>query len=287
MKILEKTANISAIILNRENLGKKSIFHTLFYYFSEGFLIFFHRYSFIIKIIQPFFRKYMGWPKLALIHPGIECNRNCAYCYENEIKYLKESQLVIDDYIEIIREIKELGTTQIQILGREPMIYPELMKLLEIIKKFNIDTVIYTNGIDANKEMLDKMIPFRENLSFAWSLEYENIRGGKENFSESIKNLLMYRKKGFDIKLFITVTKQNFMTIPKLVKATYLKHGIIPVFTRYIPTGNKYTDRLFSLDAEKWYKILEIQKKIQKKRENCKYWKDKRIFKRLRLFRLC
>ncbi|MCK9225910.1 MAG: radical SAM protein [Candidatus Muirbacterium halophilum] len=265
MRFFKYITNFIAVFLNHQTIRNKNFIYYLFYYFSEGFLIFFHKFSFLLKFLQPAGRKYIGWPKLALLHPGIYCNRNCLYCYENSIEFNIEEQLSIDKYKIIIKNLKKLKVTQIQILGREPLLYDKLTKMLDILKKNNLDTVIYTNGLNADINMLKKLLPYKNKISFAWSLESEKVKNGKSNLKLSLANLLLFKKHNFDIKLFITATNVNYKFIPDLLKITYLKHNLIPVFTRYIPCGNKTIDSKFNLSSKQWYKILKVQKKIQKK----------------------
>lgn len=264
-KIKTKIINKIALLLNINNFSKKSFFYKNIYFFVEGFIRISQK-STVIRLYSLLYKTFLDYPKLLLIHPGIRCNRNCEYCYEKNFEYKEEDQLDINFYKKIMPELKKTGITQVQFLGREPLLYKNFEQLMCILKKNDLDVMIYTNGTCFNPKTFKFLSKFKNSVSLAFSLEPEKILNGKNNFKKSFKNLLKAKDQySINVKTFIAVTKENYKYIPEIIEKTYYRHNIIPVFARYIPTGNLKQDKRYSLNPEQWYNILKLQKKIHKK----------------------
>ena len=82
-------------------------------------------------------------PLMVHIVPTRRCNLECGYCNE----YDKTSQPVpLDDMIERIDKLADLGTAMIAISGGEPLLHPELDQIIAHIRKRGAVASLITNG---------------------------------------------------------------------------------------------------------------------------------------------
>src|SRR5580704_3259576 len=84
-----------------------------------------------------------------------KCNLNCIHCYADSqpSRQLSES-LQFDDWCSIIKEASQLHCDQLQFIGGEPTLHPDLPNLIEYSKNCGIPFVeVYTNGTTINPRL--------------------------------------------------------------------------------------------------------------------------------------
>lgn len=76
------------------------------------------------------------------------CNLKCTGCFARNIMSMdqKYKHISIDEYEFVVKSFLDKGGKQINLLGGEPLLHPNLKDILKINKEFNIKTTIYTNG---------------------------------------------------------------------------------------------------------------------------------------------
>ena len=114
------------------------------------------------------------------------CNLNCKFCHNTNRK--KEFMLV-KNFEEIIVKIKDYTKIVCLHVKGEPLLHPQLEKILQVLEKYNLKANITTNAVCLNKniEVLKNSKVVRQlNLSLHSSLENENM------------DIEMYMKNIFD-----------------------------------------------------------------------------------------
>jgi MoaA/NifB/PqqE/SkfB family radical SAM enzyme len=82
-------------------------------------------------------------PVLAHIIPMRRCNLSCTYCNE----YDDFSKPVpVEEMYKRLDKLAELGTTAVIISGGEPMMHPDIDKIIARIRKHGMLTCMITNG---------------------------------------------------------------------------------------------------------------------------------------------
>jgi MoaA/NifB/PqqE/SkfB family radical SAM enzyme len=93
-------------------------------------------------------------PLLVHLIPVRRCNLSCTYCNEYD-DY--SPPIPIEVLINRVDRLADLGTTAITISGGEPLLHPELEKLIQRIRKHKILTGLITNGYLLTQERIRKL----------------------------------------------------------------------------------------------------------------------------------
>ncbi|MFH0918400.1 MAG: radical SAM protein, partial [Candidatus Omnitrophota bacterium] len=83
---------------------------------------------------------------------SLRCNFHCQYCYIPD-KSSFENELSFQELCEAILQAKAMGVKKIIVLGGEPMLYPQALKMLKFIRAENLDVEMFTNGFGITPEV--------------------------------------------------------------------------------------------------------------------------------------
>ena len=79
-----------------------------------------------------------------------ECNLHCEGCFARSI--MKGTSFIsLEEYSSAVKDFIARGGEQINILGGEPLLHPNLAGILDINRQQKLKTTIYTNGYHLNK----------------------------------------------------------------------------------------------------------------------------------------
>jgi len=78
------------------------------------------------------------------------CNLACRHCWLSpkfDVNGSKYATLPVELFKTIIHEAKPLGLSRIKLTGGEPLLHPQFLKLLKIVRNENLKLTIETNGV--------------------------------------------------------------------------------------------------------------------------------------------
>lgn len=142
-----------------------------------------------------------------------KCNLRCRHCYGNfncsNNKFLEINQLK-----DIIIKSSEKGTYQFDITGGEPLLYPDLEKLLKILYENGMIVRVFTNLTLFNEKIL-KMFKKYGVKSIVTSIDssiskvHDNFRGQKQSFEKTVKAIEILKKNNFDVTINTMIGEHN------------------------------------------------------------------------------
>jgi len=166
--------------------------------------------------------------KKTVIFMGYDCNNMCLFCC-NEDKRMKIRDKSTEEIKKDIFNAKNSGTTYIELIGGEPTIRKDILKLLNYAKSLKFETIMFaTNGrMLSNKEFAKKII--ESGVShIVFSIHGHNAKvhdflikvpGGFEQLIRGIKNI---QELGFkNIGSNTTIVKQNYKNLEDIGKLIY------------------------------------------------------------------
>jgi len=224
---------------------------------------------------------YFNGPEIIRIFPqAIKCNHKCLMCWQRllskiEVKdYLEEEKnsLTFTEYKKLLFDLP-IKTKSIEVTGGgEPLLHPNIMKILSEIKKHNLSGLLITNGA-----LLDSL-KAKQLLNISW----ENIRislhavcrssykklHGRDDFELVYKNILFLRKliksqtKNTHLSLLFVIQKENFKDIENfsLLAEKMRVHSI--EYDNLIPLVNKTL-----LSQKEIYRSMFLLEKVAR---NCR-----------------
>mgnify|MGYP004461647815 FL=1 len=179
-----------------------------------------------------------------------KCNLNCTFC--SEVKRKKE-KITLENFEEIMKKINNYTDYIYLHVKGEPLLHPEIDKILDIAEKYNLKVNLTTNGTlfpNVVDKIKDKKALHKINFSLHSENNYKNYL---ENIFENVKKLstdtvAIYRlwtlnNNELDKKSQEIVEKiKNFYNLDeKTYKNLKTKNNIKISSTIYVDKDNEFT----------------------------------------------
>ncbi|USG60371.1 radical SAM protein [Sneathiella marina] len=152
------------------------------------------------------------------------CNLDCSLCYLSEIAEVVKDVPVF----ELKRRIKMIHAhygdfTNVQITGGDPTLrsISELVEIVEEIKSYNMRSALFTNGIKASRDMLERLSEAGlDDVVFHVDATQGRKNGNTENLLNSVRLEYINRTEGLPLRVLFntTIFDGNFHSIPDLVE---------------------------------------------------------------------
>ena len=128
-------------------------------------------------------------PLLAHISLTDKCNLNCPYCYAYDGSYAKD--MALEDFKNIVDKLDEAGVLSVILTGGEPLLHPDINKMLDYCIEKKIAVLLLSNLILLDRLNLDILkspyFAFQISLNGIWDDE-------REQNEELMKTVNNYRK---------------------------------------------------------------------------------------------
>ncbi len=194
-------------------------------------------------------------------HITMDCNLRCSHCYVG--KHLHKNQHIdTNQIINDLSSFRENGTNKIVLLGGEPTIHPEFMKILTNALEIGfVQVVVDTNG-QIGFPIPEKYI---NTIKIRFSFEGHNsstndqIRG-EGAFNKSLKNLKIFNKQNVNCEITCTINRYNFNELSKFIEF-FTDVGIKNFNFHFLSlTGAAQNNQHLLLRPEE---VLEVQEHLQ------------------------
>lgn len=147
-----------------------------------------------------------------------ECNMNCPICCKIDDKEI----LSISDKLKIIDNISNSGLIKLNFTGGEPLLDPDIFKLLSYSKSKGLKTALSTNGLLLDTNYLDKLNDIIDEMQLPLDGHTEDIHYGirnSRNHFRKIKELIPKIKRyNFQLDISTVVTAKNIDYLVELGK---------------------------------------------------------------------
>lgn len=155
------------------------------------------------------------------------CNLCCRHCWI-EPQFQGESGKTTSEYIsielfqKILAEAQPLGLANVKLTGGEPLIHPEIDKILDFLATTQFKLIIESNGLLCSKELVKKIKkckrPFVSvSLDSAEAEIHEWVRGVKGSYKKAINGLKNLVSANISNQIIMTVMKKNVKQIEPMV----------------------------------------------------------------------
>ncbi len=126
---------------------------------------------------------YTSVPEYIQFFPTLRCNRHCGFCFNRGLK--TKDEISVEDFNRLAGKLLDAGIREIDILGGEPTLHPDIVRIIDNAATLKLRLNLSTNGTN---------ITLLERLSDAYDRNAVNI-GISQNSSRLPKKLEDYIAK--------------------------------------------------------------------------------------------
>jgi len=166
-------------------------------------------------------------PEEIMIEVESRCNFNCKFCF-NKASFAEKGYRIDNlksSYIrKIIDNAKKVGVKIIRFTGGEPMLRPDLFKLIKYAKSKKLEVRLNTNGSLISKySTVKEMAKYLDYVLFSMHThdpkEDEKITGVKGSFVKKIRAIRWFKKAGIKtIRINTVATLKNIRNLEKMYR---------------------------------------------------------------------
>jgi len=154
------------------------------------------------------------------------CNLACRHCWIAPKFQSGENiypSLPFEMFQDIVRQAKPLGLSGVKLTGGEPLMHPDIHRILEFIRREGLALTIETNGVLCTPELareiaLGKQSFVSVSLDGADAETNEWIRGVKGSFDAAVQGIKNLVEAGIRPQVILTIMKRNRHQVEDIIR---------------------------------------------------------------------
>lgn len=201
-------------------------------------------------------------PSSLLLHITSDCNLHCQYCYSKD-----KPSLSRQNWLEIMKQGKDMGAKIVQFLGGEPLLSKDLWPLFHEALKMKYRVILVTNGTLLEDTHIKMLQQFKNRVMVFINIDepsvFEALCGTREQSEKSWESIRLLSNAHIPVRGFVTVTRHN---LPYLKKLLYKlgKFGAFPAVERFQPVCSSIVNQELGLSREQWAEAMRITVNVAK-----------------------
>lgn len=154
-------------------------------------------------------------------YTNYHCNLACSYCLTESGPKVARRELDLATVLDLAREARDLGFTQIGITGGEPFLVPDLPELLTELAEV-LPVLVLTNGTLFQRALLERIAPLGDaDVSLQISLDHpdpvaNDVMRGPENFRRVVEAIPALLALGITVRIATTLEDGDADDLPRL-----------------------------------------------------------------------
>lgn len=154
------------------------------------------------------------------------CNLACRHCWlapKYDVDGTKFPTLDVNLIKQIFAEAKPLGLKAVKLTGGEPLLHPEIIQILEIIKEGKLRLTIETNGLLCTPELVSRIAKHEKafvsvSIDGASANTHEWVRGVKGSFDAACNAVSYLAEAGLHPQIIFSVMRHNVTELPEIIR---------------------------------------------------------------------
>ena len=174
------------------------------------------------------------------------CNLKCRHCWINPPhesgEKKKHPYLDFELFKDIIKQGKALGMSSVKLTGGEPLIHPDIEKIIDHINEENLGLTIKTNGTVLTDAIIEKFLKGKRHF-LSISLDgvdaetHEWVRGVPGCFDQAIEGTRKMVKAGYRPQWIMSVMRHNVDQMEAIVRLAEKENCESVKFNLVTPTA--------------------------------------------------
>lgn len=145
------------------------------------------------------------------------CNLHCDMCFVRLTRQQVDERGGLHDansWLDIARQLQQMGTLFILLTGGEPMLHPEFQRIYTTLRSMGFIITLNTNGTMITEEMCRDTFrekPRRVNVTLYGNSAdtYGRLCHNREGYERTVSALRLLRKYDIDTKLNLSMVREN------------------------------------------------------------------------------
>jgi len=198
------------------------------------------------------------------------CNLACRHCWlapKYDAEATKYPMLDPEVMKHVFTEARPLGLKGVKLTGGEPLMHPEIITILEIVREEKLRLTIETNGLVCTRELASKIAghekPFVSvSIDGASAETHEWVRGVKGSFKAACNAVSYLAEAGLRPQIIFSVMRHNVVELPEIIRlgedlgAKSIKFNIVQPIAR----GENLHEQDETLSLPE---LIELGKKVE------------------------
>lgn len=235
---------------------KQSVKTKIFMYNAFGFLL---KFPPTLYLLRRFFIKNFGRVNSLSVHITEKCNLNCVYC---SLSNQRGKDIHFEKFCKLVDEAKEKNIGEIILVGGEPFLHHDLIKMVDYCKDRSFKIAIYTNGTLIDSSLIDylkNINNLRLVFKFDSPMSYEE-HTGNDIYKKVFKTINLCTAAGIRSVARINVTKRNTRYLKNIIDKALIA-GVEPVIERHIPLKQDDLNEKLELSVTEWGEAINVYNK--------------------------
>ena len=198
-------------------------------------------------------------PTLVDLQVTTRCTMGCPHCYSSSEP--EGVHMAFEDVSRLFHQLAEAGVCQIAIGGGEPLLHPEIVRILELGRDLGLVLNLTTTGIGLSPRVLDALA----SCCGAVALSLEDVGEGfakrrKMGFPHFEAALAKLQARGIRTVFQITLSAQTLARLPAIVDyclSVRDLYGVIFLAYKPVGRGDGYETALSAVDPAALYPWLK------------------------------
>ncbi len=202
------------------------------------------------------------------------CNFRCVMCYVRLDKEQAERQgriLTAEEWLEIARELRDMGTLKIDLTGGEVFVYPEFWELYSQLNKMGFLIAVLSNGSLIDEAVMEKFrlygMPHTVKLTLYGASDetYLRVCSSPDGFTKISKAIDLLHEAGVPVSMSATVVRENADDLQLMYKfaagkGIRLQHSVAVLKPSRGAVNTAEKSRLGFLDYSYEYTLEDLEK---------------------------
>lgn len=195
------------------------------------------------------------------------CNLKCRHCWIAP-KFQSEDaewpSLDFELFKNIIQQGKKLGTRSVKLTGGEPLIHPDIDKILDYIREEDLQLTVETNGLKCTPEIAEKIAKCKKpfvsvSLDGSEAEEHEWVRGVEGCFEAALTGARNLVNVEIRPQFIMSIMKKNVHQMESIVRLAEKENIESVKYNLVTPTsrGEKMHEQGETLSIEELVKLGE------------------------------
>jgi MoaA/NifB/PqqE/SkfB family radical SAM enzyme len=154
------------------------------------------------------------YPLLVTLRPSYKCNFTCSYC---KVWQEKTDEMKLEDYYKTIDRLAELGTQKVGFAGGEPLMWPNIGKVIQYAHSKGLFTSMSTNASLLAKRIDEVQDLDLITISLDGREEAHDKNRQQGSFKKVIEAIKLARERGIKVWTITVLNKDNLNDVDFIV----------------------------------------------------------------------